>query len=219
VKIVTDYNDDRRRSALAKKGGTEISPVSDFGWVDPSWGARRRARGIGRTLEEYVGGLEVAKRFVDAATEYQRSVGEFELARDRRSLVPAFIEKERQELGLELQKGQQAASLAAGDYEIDALLREEQKIQILQRIRRLREGGLSSGPMDDTPPDLRASLATEHAVARNREWIRGKIEEIRRRAADEKRPLSAEEIEKIDRYQDAEVSTEASLRRRGASDL
>lgn len=216
---MADYNDEHRRTALEKRAGTDLSPASDFGWVDPSRGARRRARGIGRTLQEYVGGLEVAKRFTDAAAEYQRSVGEFELARERRSLVPLYVEKERTALGLELQRGQQAASLAAGDYEIDALLREEQKIQILRRIRRLREGGLSTGPMDDTPPDLREQLATEHAVARNREWIRRKIEEIRKRAADAGRPLSAEEIEQIDRYQDAEVASEASLRRRGASDL
>jgi hypothetical protein len=33
------------------------------------------------------------------------------------------------------------------------------------------------------------------------------------------RPLTVEELEQIDRYQDAEVSSEASIRRRGASDL
>ena len=55
-------------------------------------------------------------------------------------------------------------------------------------------------------------------VARNRDWIRRKIDEIRKRAADERRPLTSEEIETVDRYQDAEVSSEASIRRRGASD-
>ena len=219
---MTDYNDDRRRTALAKKGATDLSPASDFGWVDPSWGARRRARGVGRTLDEYAGGMKIATRFVDAATDYQKSLREFELAREQRSLTPLMIEQQQQALGRELQRGQQAAYLAAEEYEIDMLLRQEQKIQILQRIRRLRSEGnapRSSGPMDDTPPDLRGHLATEHTVARNRGWIRRKIDEIRKRAADERRPLTSEEIETVDRYQDAEVSSEASIRRRGASDL
>ena len=219
---MTDYNDDRRRTALAKKGATDLSPASDFGWVDPSWGARRRARGVGRTLDEYAGGMKIATRFVDAATDYQKSLREFELAREQRSLTPLMIEQQQQALGRELQRGQQAAYLAAEEYEIDMLLRQEQKIQILQRIRRLRAEGhapQSAGPMDDTPPDLRGHLATEHMVARNRGWIRRKIDEIRKRAADERRPLTSEEIETVDRYQDAEVSSEASIRRRGASDL
>jgi hypothetical protein len=216
---MTDYSDDRRRSVLAKRPGTELSPASDFGWVDPSWGARRRARGIGRTLAEYVGGMEVAKRFVDAATDYQKSAQELELAREERTLTPMKIERERQVLNRDLQRAQHAVDLAAEEYEIDMLLRQEQKIQVLQRIRRLREGSLSTGPMDDTPPDLRAPLATEHMIARNHDWIHRKIEEIRKRAADKGRPLTVEEIEQIDRYQDAEVSSEASIRRRGASDL
>jgi len=216
---MTDYDDERRRSALAKKSGAELSTDIDFGWVDPSWGARRRARGVGRALEEYVSGLEAGKRFVDAAAEVQRGLRDFELARKQRSLTPLAIEQQRQAMERELQRGQQAAHLAAEEFEIDLLYRQEQKIQILQRIRRLREGGSSPGPMDDTPADLRAPLAAEQMVARNREWIRRKIEEIRKRAVDENRPLTVEEIEQIDRYQDAEVSSEASIRRRGASDL
>jgi len=216
---MTDYDDDQRRTALAKKPGAEIAAATDFSWVDPSWSARRRARGLGKTLEEYAGGLQVAKRFLDAATECQKSLQALEHAREERSLTPLRIEVERQALIRDLQRGQQRGNVTAEEYEVDMLLRHEQKIQVLQRIRRLREGAPSTGPMDDTPPDLRAPLATEHLVARNRDWTRGKIEEIRRRAADAGRPLTIEEIEQIDRYQDAEVSSEASIRRRGASDL
>jgi hypothetical protein len=216
---MTDCDDQRRRNALSKKSGAELSTDVDFGWVDPSWSARRHARGVGRALEEYVGGLEVGKRFVDAATQVQRSLRDFELAREQRSLTPLAIDQQRQALERELQRGQHAAHLATEEYEIDLLYRQEQKIQILQRIRRLREGGTSPSAMDDTPADLRAPLAAEQMVARNREWIRRKIAEIRKRAADENRPLTVDEIEQIDRYQDAEVSSEASIRRRGASDL
>jgi hypothetical protein len=222
VKIMTDYDDERRRTALTTRANHDLSPGSDFAWVDPSWSSRRRGRAIGKTLQEYTGGLEIAKRFLDVGTGYQQSMRAFELAREQRSLTPLMIEQQRQALGHELQRGQQAANLSAQEYEIDMLLRQEQKIQILKRIGRLRAEGnapRSAGPMDDTPPDLRGHLATEHTVARNRDWIRGKIDEIRGRAAAQGRPLNIEEIEQIDRYQDAEVSSEASIRRRGASDL
>ena len=92
---MADQNDDRRRSALTQRQGTELSTDVDFGWVDPSWGARRRARGIGRTLDEYAGGMKIATRFVDAATDYQKSLREFELAREQRSLTPLMVEQQR----------------------------------------------------------------------------------------------------------------------------
>lgn len=217
---MTDYDETNRRgTALTKRPGAEIAAATDFSWVDPSWSARRRARNVGKTLEEFAGGLQVAKRFLDAATECQKSLQALEHARAERSLTPLRIEVERQSLIRDLQRGQQRGNVTAEEYEVDMLLRHEQKIQIHQRIKRLRQGRATAGPVDDTPPDLREPLATEQLVSRNREWIRRKIEEIRRQAANEGRPLTIEEIEQIDHYQDAEVASEASIRRRGASDL
>ena len=163
--------------------------------------------------------MEVAKRFIDAGTEYQKSMREFELAREQRTLTPLQVEVERQALFRQLNRGQQSADIAAAEYEIEMLMRQETKMHFLQRIRRLREAGIPTGPTDDTPTDLREPLATENLLARNREWTSGKIAEIRRRAANERRQLTVEEMERIDRYQDAEVASEASIRRRGASDL
>jgi hypothetical protein len=73
--------------------------------------------------------------------------------------------------------------------------------------------------MDDVPDDLRGPLATERTVALNRGWVERKVAEIRQRAQAEGRPLSRQELEQIDQYEDALEEGEASIRRRGASDL
>jgi len=54
-------------------------------------------------------------------------------------------------------------------------------------------------------------------VAKNREWVDREIAKINEEAGG--RPLSREQLEKIDQLEDAHAEGESSIRRRGASDL
>jgi hypothetical protein len=106
------------------------------------------------------------------------------------------------------------ASETAFEKEADAETQRRRRDQ-----ERHRRGQATSEQSEDVPEDLRGPLATERTMAQSREWVMAKIAQIKKRAQAEGRPLSPQELEQIDQYQDALEEGEASIRRRGASDL
>jgi hypothetical protein len=106
------------------------------------------------------------------------------------------------------------ASEAAYEKEAEAETQRQRRDQA-----RHKRGQAAVDPAEDVPPDLRAPLRVVRTVAENREWVDREIAKIKERAAAEGRPLSREDLEKIDQLEDAYTEGEASIRRRGASDL
>src|SRR6266567_940552 len=136
---MTDYKDgdpryevilgpEERRSrppAETRRGG--VSAYYDFSGIDTSWRARRRGRALGRALDERAGGLKVAKRWADAATAFERSHQELELARARRQLLPQMLEEEHLRLQAEIAKGRGELQAAIDLYADHRVRRAERR--------------------------------------------------------------------------------------------
>lgn len=105
------------------------------------------------------------------------------------------------------------ASSEAFEKEAEAETQRRRRDQERHRRTQAADGN------EDIPPDLQQPLATERTVSTAREWVDRRIAQIRRRALQEHRELTPEELEQIQQLLDAAEAGEDSIRRRGASDL
>jgi hypothetical protein len=106
------------------------------------------------------------------------------------------------------------ASETAFEKEADAERERRRRDQ-----ERHKRGQETADPTEYVPAALRTPLKVVDTVAESREWIEGKIAKIKSDADAAGRPLTRQDIEKIDQYQDALDQGESSIRRQGASDL
>jgi len=223
----------------AETRSTGLVANHDFSGIDSSWLGRRRGRARGRALEEYAGGLQIAKRYADAAAGFERSHQELQLARARRRLLPLMVEEEQLRLNTEIEKGRGAVQAAIdlnGDLRARRLERRELEAEVHQlemlrkrrlvleeqlAIKRLKgqlpedvepTGGHDGDPLGDY-------LKTEAEVRRARSAAARVADTIRNAAAAEGRALTPQEQELLDMYEGAAAAAEEQIRRGGAADF
>ena len=223
----------------AETRSTGLVANHDFSGIDSSWLGRRRGRALGRALEEYAGGLQIAKRYADAAAGFERSHQELQLARARRGLLPLMVEQEQLRLNTEIEKSRGAVQAAIdlnGDLRARRLERRELEAEVheLEMLRKRRliieehlaikrlqgqlpENDAPAGGHDGDP--LGDYLKTEAEVRRARSAAAREADTIRNAAAAEGRNITPEEADRIDQYEGAAAAAEEQIRRGGAADF
>jgi hypothetical protein len=238
------YQDGDAEFSLIRPGDSlpsEHGPVTsrDFHWVKGSLLERLRGRSVARSIEELKGGLELAAQYQHAAKAYEESRQALALAREQAAFLPIKLEQERQRLTAqllavqgELEEIVRRRELAQADHEILLLEREEQRLAMKLRIKKMklkrrdmkaerqqRQPTAADRPTEDAPEAFGRYWATEQEVRRNRSAADERVEAIYRRAAAERRQLSDDELEEVDALTNAASGAEGEIRRRAAGDL
>jgi hypothetical protein len=214
----------------------------NFSGVQTGWLSRHRGRKLGRALEEQAGGLQVAKRWAEAAAGFETARQQLELVRARRALLPALLEEEKLRVEADIARARgelQAATalyadhraqraerreLEAGTHAVEmararrALLEEQISIRRLEDV--LKDGAGTRSDSTPAPDDpLSDYLKTEQEVRHARSAASRVADAIRSAAAAEGRPLTRQEAELVEMYESAAAAAEANIRRGGAADF